>query len=365
MKVPRSHEMLQAFLTLMLHARNALFTGAFFSILKSTQLSYVCLAAVPYHHHCRTCFTISPPYQLPTSSPDQVTYTIPSSSTLLLQPLGHRNTELLLLLRNIRFLLPRRITFTPHLQHIPNDLITLRVHDTHIRGALVRYANPDFDRHDLACVPCLRVVRVVGELQTGAQPEVAFRGVILCVFGGELGAAFDVRGVVETDVLFDFGAAGAGLGGGDEAVAEDGGCKGQECGESEVHCGGCVGRCVRWCRSKDGVVKCKTLLYIFTPIILSLIWQHQYLEDNPDKNKELQSKWRNRGSVYGRCSLRWGLSARLERMRQALVYCDLGTSGLPIPGVTRQYISPGKGTRVRCFRRRVPTSAWWVSMYDT
>ena len=106
----------------------------------------------------------------------------------------------------------------------------------------MRDPEPHFHRHDLARLPCLRIVPVVVELQPFAQPKVAFRGVVDRVFGGELREAFDVRGVVETDVLLDFraavcedrGADGAGGRGGDEAVGEDGGEE-REGEDGEMH----------------------------------------------------------------------------------------------------------------------------------
>jgi len=49
-------------------------------------------------------------------------------------------------------------------------------------------ADPDFDWHDLARCPQLRVVRwVVRKLQAFAEEEVARRGVVGGVFGCELG----------------------------------------------------------------------------------------------------------------------------------------------------------------------------------
>lgn len=143
------------------------------------------------------------------------TYTVPSNRTLLLQPLRHRDIELPLLDRRIRLFLARRIALRPRLQH-RQDRVGLCVHDAHICDALVRDPEPHFHRHDLVRVPILRVVRVIRELQALAQPEVASRGIVLCVFGRELGEAFDVRGVVEADVLLDFWA----------AVCEEGGADG-------------------------------------------------------------------------------------------------------------------------------------------
>lgn len=92
-------------------------------------------------------------------------------------------------------------------------------------------ANPDFDRDYLSCVPRLRVVDVVGKLETRAEPEVAFGSVVLGVCGGELGTALNVRGVVKTDVLLHFratvccerGSDWARWRGLDESVAENGG----------------------------------------------------------------------------------------------------------------------------------------------
>lgn len=80
----------------------------------------------------------------------------------------------------------------------------------------MRNAYPDLDRHDLSSLPDLRVVGIVGELKTFAQPEIAGRRVG-GVFGGEFGESFDVRGVVEMNVLGYFGTAGGEAGGADWA----------------------------------------------------------------------------------------------------------------------------------------------------
>jgi hypothetical protein len=108
----------------------------------------------------------------------------------------------------------------------------------------MRNAHPDLDGNDLARMPRLRVVHVVGKLETCAQPEVAFRGIVLGILGSEFGTAFNVRRVVETDVLLDFGTAVGDKGGsngargrrGDDSVAEDGGDKDHEGCDGELHC---------------------------------------------------------------------------------------------------------------------------------
>jgi hypothetical protein len=53
-------------------------------------------------------------------------------------------------------------------------------------------ADPDFERDDLASLPRLGVVHVVGKLETFTLPEVAFGGIVFCVFGGEFGEALEV-----------------------------------------------------------------------------------------------------------------------------------------------------------------------------
>lgn len=97
----------------------------------------------------------------------------------------------------------------------------------------MRNPEPDLDVNGLTWLPGLDVRGwVVGELEAFAEPEVAKSGLVFrAVFGSELGETFDVRGVVEADVLFDFGAAvcyycgasWAGWRGGNEAMGEYGG----------------------------------------------------------------------------------------------------------------------------------------------
>lgn len=107
----------------------------------------------------------------------------------------------------------------------------------------MRDADPHLERDDLACMPGLSVIHVVGELEAFTEPEVAFLGIVGGVLSGELGEAFDVRGVVEADVLLDFGttvcddrgadgARGRRL---DESMAEHGGDDGQEGCDGELH----------------------------------------------------------------------------------------------------------------------------------
>jgi hypothetical protein len=151
-------------------------------------------------------------------------------------------------------------------------------------------AYPHLEGYDLACLPCLRVVRVVGELEALALPEFALGGIVGGVFGSELRKAFNVRGVVATDALRDAGSTccdygrtdGAGWGRSDESVAEDGRNESDKCGNGELHCDDLV----RGDRGDGFLCKARNVvLYIFN--LSAVLHRYQYLEANPDTQRVL------------------------------------------------------------------------------
>lgn len=106
--------------------------------------------------------------------------------------------------------------------------------------------NPQVDvhGHDVAGLPRLHVGRVVSELETLAEVEVASGSLVALISSGEFAELLDVGGVVLLDGVDEGRPAGGGRGfadapgrrGGDYAVREDGGYDGQESGGGgEVH----------------------------------------------------------------------------------------------------------------------------------